>query len=177
LLGRERGEVVGGEIVDKAAPSFEHGDAQRALASLIGDGFHRRPGGSRPGGWWIATEVEIEFDTHEVYLPDLAGWRRDRVPARPSGRPITVRPDWVCEILSPSTARRDQVVKHRTLHRCKVPHYWLVDPERETLAVYRWHADGFILVLTADRAETVRAEPFESIEIRLGLLFGDDPED
>src|SRR5690606_20888761 len=98
-------EIIAGEIVEKAAPSYEHGDAQSSLAELLKPPFQRGRGG--PGGWWIATEVEIELEAHEVYRPDLVGWRRERVPVRPHGRPVRERPDWVSEVLSPSNAERD----------------------------------------------------------------------
>lgn len=102
-LGDDRcAEIIGGAIVEKAAPSFEHGDAQSSLVAALKDPFQRRRGG--PGGWWIATEVEVELETHEVYRPDLVGWRRERVPERPRGRPIRIHPDWVCEVLSISNA-------------------------------------------------------------------------
>jgi Uma2 family endonuclease len=123
------------------------------------------------------TEVEIQFETHEVYVPDVAGWRRDRAPDRPKGKPVLIRPDWVCEILSPSTARRDQVAKQKTFHRCGVPHFWIVDPDREVLTVQRWEKDGYLVVLPASRGEKVRAEPFDAIEIAVGQILGDDPEE
>ena len=138
LVGVERAEVIAGNVHEKAAPSAEHAGAQGALAGILWTRFHRRAGGHHPGGWWILTEVEIQLETHEVYVPDLAGWRRETTP-----QPVTIRPDWVCEVLSPSTARRDQVTKQRTFHRCGVGHYWIVDPEREVLVVQRWSADGY----------------------------------
>jgi Uma2 family endonuclease len=177
LAELERCEVIAGVIEEKASPTFEHGDAQGVLVGVLNSSFRGRGGGGRPGGWWIATEVEIELETHEVYLPDIVGWRRDRVPDRPFGRPVRIRPDWVCEILSPSTAERDQGTKHRAFHRCGVPHYWIVDPEHETLTVHRWHQDGYLVVLAAGKRESIRAEPFDAIELRVGLLFGDDPVD
>ena len=177
LADLERAEVISGDVHQKAAPSAEHGDAQGALATILRSRFHRRGGGGHPGGWWILTEVEIELETHEVYVPDLAGWRRERVPERPTGRPVLLRPDWVCEILSPSTARHDQVTKQRTFHRSRVDHYWIVDPEREVLVVQRWATDGYLVVLTAGKGETVRAEPFAETELVVGELFGDDPAD
>ena len=177
LAELERSEVIAGDIHQKAAPSAEHGDAQGALAAILRSRFHRRGGGRHPGGWWILTEVEIELETHDVYVPDLAGWRRDRVSQRPTGRPVRERPDWVCEVLSPSTARHDQVAKQRTFHRCGVGHYWIVDPEREVLVVQRWSADGYLVVITAGKGETVRAEPFAEAELTVGELFGDDPAD
>jgi Uma2 family endonuclease len=171
-------EIVDGEIVQKAAPDFEHGNAQLGLGAILRGPFQRRPGGpGGPGGWWLGSEVDIEFEVHEVYCPDLAGWRRDHCPQRPTGRPVRIRPDWVCEVLSRSTASRDQVKKLRTYLRCGVGHYWIVAPEHETLTVMRNGPDGFVVVLTAARPDRVRAEPFEAIEIHVGLLFGDDPED
>jgi len=165
-----RAEIVGGEVVHKAAPAFEHGDAQGAVCALLKPPFQQGRGG--PGGWWIASEVEVEFETHEIYLPDVSGWRRERVPERPTGRPVRVRPDWVCEVLSPSTAARDIGPKLRTYHRCGVPHYWIVDTEHETLTVYRWGAEGYVVVLSAGGEESVRAEPFEAITIHIPELFG-----
>ncbi len=172
-----RMEVVRGALVEKAAPTGEHADAQSYVALLIKGPFQRRPGGGGgPGGWWILTEVDVEFATHEVYRPDVAGWRRERVPERPRGRPLRVRPDWVCEVLSPTTASRDSIDKMRTLRQCEVPHYWVVDPEHETLTVHRWTRDGYVVALVAGKADRqVRAEPFEAIEIDVGLLFGEEP--
>jgi Uma2 family endonuclease len=172
-----RREVVRGVVVEKAAPTGEHAGAQSYVTLLIKGPFQRRTGGpGGPGGWWILTEVDVEFATHEVYRPDVAGWRRDRVADHPKGRPVRVRPDWVCEVLSPSTASRDLVQKMQTLRACEVPHYWIVDPEHETLTVYRWTRDGYVVAVTASRADRqLRAEPFDAIEIDVGLLFGDDP--
>ena len=113
------------------------------------------------------------FEPTQVFRPDIAGWRRERLPELPSEVPITVRPDWICEVLS-QNKRNDLIKKRRVYHRHEVGHYWIVDPTEETLAVYRWHPDGFVEVVIADRSETVRAEPFDALELRLGVLFGDD---
>lgn len=126
--------------------------------------FHHSGGGGRgPGGWWIVTECEIELEVHEVYRPDLVGWRRSRVPTRPSGRPITTRPDWVCEILSQSNAKNGLVDKLRAYQRAQVPHYWIVDPDQEVLTIYRFGTQTYEVALTAGRDETVHAEPFEAV--------------
>jgi Uma2 family endonuclease len=84
-----------------------------------------------------------------------------------------VRPDWVCEILSTNKSN-DVIRKKRVYHRHQVPHYWIIDPAKETLAVYRWTADGYVEILAAERGETVRAEPFDAIPLQVGVLFGDD---
>jgi Uma2 family endonuclease len=169
-------EIIEGELIRKAAPAFEHGDAQSALASLIKGPFQRRPGGTLPGGWWIGTEVEVEFAPNHVYRPDVVGWRRERVPERPSGTPIQIRPDWVCEVLSPSNPGTDRVKKLNHYHQFEVRHYWIVDPMEESLSVMRWTADGYLLVHAAGRDARVHAEPFEAILLPVGALFGDEME-
>lgn len=170
-------EIIGGELVRKAMPSGEHGDAQSALVARIKGPFQRRPGGKLPGGWWIYSEVEVELAPDHVYRPDVVGWRRERVPERPTGTPIAVRPDWICEVLSPSNPGTDRVKKLNHYHRFGIPHYWLVDPLEESLSVLRWTPDGYLLVLAADRDAHVRAEPFEAVELPVGALFGEDEPD
>jgi Uma2 family endonuclease len=175
-LGEVAAEVVGGAVVYKADPSAEHGDAQASLANLLRQDFHRRGGGGHPGGWWLLTEVDVELGVHEVYRPDLSGWRRDRCPERPSGRPVRLRPDWVCEVLSASNAATDQVDKFRVYASSGVPFYWIVDPERRILTVYRLDASTYSVALQAKQGESVHAPPFEVISLRVGLLFGEDPD-
>ncbi|WP_437591151.1 Uma2 family endonuclease [Sorangium sp. So ce1000] len=170
-------EIIDGELVQKAVPSFEHGDAQSAIVAHVKNPFQRRPGGRWPGGWWFATEIEVEFMPDQVYRPDVVGWRRERSPERPSGCPVQIRPDWVCEVLSPSNARSDTVRKMRVYQRCQLPHYWIVDPREETLTVHRWTSEGYLVALRAERGERIRAEPFDAIELQVGVLFGDERED
>jgi Uma2 family endonuclease len=167
-------EVIDGEIVDKALPSFDHGSAQTGLGGVL-FGFRGPPGGPRgPGGWWLATEVEVEYEPHQVFRHDAVGWRRERAVERPSERPVRLRPDWVCEILSPSNAANDTVKKLRVLQRHRVANYWLIDPEAGTLRVLRWTPEGYLEVVSATRDESVRAEPFDGIEISLATVLGTD---
>jgi Uma2 family endonuclease len=170
-----RHELIDGEILEKGAATGEHGAAQADLVTTLNLRFGRRPGGRWPGGWWFATEVEIVFGD-DVLRPDVVGWRRERMVERPTGTPIRVLPDWVCEILS-TNRRNDLVKKKRVYHRDKVPHYWIIDPTEETLAVQRWSPDGYTEVLAAQRGERVRAEPFDAVELQVGALFGDDEPD
>lgn len=169
-------ELLDGEIVEKATPTGEHGAAQAGVAGAILPSYQRRGGSGGPGGWWIATEVELVLAS-EIVRPDVLGWQRERVPVRPIGSPVSDRPDWICEVVSPSNAKEDTVKKLRLYHRSGVPHYWIADPRDATLTVMRWSADGYVTRLRAERHETVRAEPFEAVELFVGTLFGDDPPD
>jgi Uma2 family endonuclease len=168
-------ELVGGELIQKAAPTGEHGDAQAGVVGAIRPPFQRKPGGGGPGGWWIATEVETLLSSGDVVRPDVLGWRREQCPERPIGTPVKTRPDWICEVVSPSNATNDTVKKLRLYHRVNLPYYWLVDPREATLTVMRWTPDGYVTLLRAERGEIIRAEPFEAIEIVVGTLFGEDP--
>ncbi|AUX24549.1 hypothetical protein SOCEGT47_050870 [Sorangium cellulosum] len=168
-----RHEIIDGELIEKGAATGEHGGAQADLVTALNHRFGRRPGGRWPGGWWFATEVEISFAPGQVYRPDVVGWRRERAPQRPTGVPIALLPDWICEILS-TNRRNDLIKKKRVYHRCQIPHYWIIDPAEDTLAVHRWGPDGYIEILAAQRGELVRAEPFDAVALHVGVLFGDD---
>ena len=169
-------ELIDGELHEKAAPDYLHGRTQLDVAQQVRPWFHHRGGGGRPGGWWIASEVDLLLQGNG-YRPDLVGWRRDRVPEVPPERPVTVRPDWVCEILSPGNASTDTVKKLRKYQQAGIPHYWIVDPARRTLTVHRWAAEGYLTVLAAEAGERVRAEPFEAIELEVSALLGDEGSD
>jgi Uma2 family endonuclease len=174
---RDRLEIIGGEIVEKAMPSWRHARAETKYGEILAP-FNRKAGGSRgPGGWWIGTEVHVGYG-EEIYCHDVAGWRRDRVPEMPDGFPVPIRPDWVCEIVSPKHEKRDFVTKPltkpQTLLAAEVPHYWIQHPEEQILIVQRWTARGYLTILSASAGQTVRAQPFDAIEIRVGELFGDD---
>jgi len=170
-------ELIDGELVEKAAPTLQHGVAQRNAGSALGGAFHRRSGGpGGPGGWWIATEVDIALDGRG-YHPDLAGWLRARMPELPTQRPVTLRPDWLCEIVSESNRNVDTVKKLRRYHQAGVPHYWILDQLGRSLTVYRHTLEGYVVALAAEAGEKVRAEPFAAIEVSVAELLGDDPED
>jgi Uma2 family endonuclease len=176
-LGEDaRAELIDGEIAEKAAPTFEHGVAQGTVIGRLHGPYHRRPGGGQPGGWWLVPEVDVELSVHQVFRPDVSGWRRERVPEPPRERPVKVRPDWVCEVLSTTNAGNDLVKKLRAYHQAHVDHDWIVDPEHATLTVLRWAPEGYVVALTGARADRVRAEPFEAVELPVGALFGDEDE-
>ncbi|MGV3625889.1 MAG: Uma2 family endonuclease [Archangium sp.] len=171
-----RVELIRGVLVPKEASSPQHGRALGALNGTLFDRFHRNPGGRQPGGWWLVTDVSVELG-EEVFRPDLSGWRRERIPTFPTERPVKDRPDWVCEVLSPSNARTDRVEKLRTYHQHGIPHYWLVDPREETLTVFRYSPGGYVVALVAGREARVKAEPFDAITLQVGRFFGDEPDD
>ena len=177
LPGEGQGyEIIDGELVEKET-SAEHGSAQANLVIRLGGRFGRRPGGRWPGGWWFMTEILVSFPGVENPLrPDVAAWRREKHPIRPSGTVITDIPDWICEVLS-SNYQNDTIKKKRIYHHAHVGHYWLIDPIEQTLQVYRWEPGGYLEILSAERTEKVRAEPFEVDEVKLGVFFGDDDED
>lgn len=170
-----RHEIIDGVLVEKEAATGRHGGAQGRIFRQLGP-YDRRTGGRWPGGWWFAIESEVQFSDSQIFRPDVAGWRRERLDVLPAEVPITVTPDWICEILS-TNKRNDLVKKKRAYHVHRVPHYWLVDLAEESLSVYRWQADGYVEVLVAERTETVRAEPFDAIALHVGVLFGDDDPD
>lgn len=168
-------ELIDGDIVEKEAASGRHGGAQGRLFRSLGP-FDRRPGGRGPGGWIFATEVDVFFDPHNTFRPDVSGWRRERLAELPAIAPIEIVPDWICEVLS-TNKRNDLIKKKRVYHHHRVPHYWLLDPIEETLLVYRWSADGYIEVVGTQRGERVRAEPFDAIELQVGVFFGEDEDE
>lgn len=167
-------ELYDGELHEKTAPSAEHGDAQSGVVTAVRGPFQRKPGAGGPGGWWIMTEVEVLL-LGQVVRPDVVGWRRETCPERPTGAPVAVRPDWICEVLSTRNSTTDTVRKLRLYQRASVPYYWIADPQAAMLSVMRLGPDGYITLLTAERQETIRPEPFEAIELFVGSLFGDDP--
>jgi Uma2 family endonuclease len=143
----------------------------------LGGPFDRRGGGAGgPGGWWLATEVDIVLDGRG-YRPDVAGWRRERMPSPGKERPVAIRPDWLCEIVSESNRAVDTVTKLRRYHQAGVPHYWILDQVDRTLTVHRHTPDGYLVALRAVAEERVRAEPFDAIELQVAVLLGDDPDE
>jgi Uma2 family endonuclease len=164
-------ELLGGELSQKSAPLWSHGRLQARLVSGLIRHFGEDAPDDEPGGWWLGTEVHVELSP-EVVVPDVVGWRMDRVAEVPDEFPVKVRPDWVCEVLSPSNPARDTVRKLRIYHRAGIPHYWLADPAQQTLVVLRWQPEGYLLTLTAEPPERVRPEPFDAAEFDVADLLG-----
>ncbi len=170
-----RAELIHGEILPKAVPHVPHSTAEGKLFSWTTRRFDRKPGGRWPGGWWIRPEIHTVYATHEIFCHDIAGWRRDRIPVLPKG-PMTIRPDWVCEVLSPGHQKRDLVDKLWVMHAAGVPDYWVVDHEERILFLYRHRPEGYVMQsVSADTA--VHAAPFDAVELRLACIFGDEDDE
>jgi len=162
------GEILGGELFTQARPRARHAAASSTLGEELGPPFRRGRGG--PGGWIFLDEPELHLGD-DVIVPDLAGWRRERMPELADVAFLELPPDWVCEVLSPRTARVDRVLKRHIYARERVAHYWLLDPDAKTLEVERLDGETYRVVLSASEDDKVRAEPFDAIELDLGLLW------
>ncbi|ATB28570.1 Uma2 family endonuclease [Melittangium boletus] len=161
------GEILGGQLIVSPRPASPHSAASFALSVELGGPFQK--GRDGPGGWWYFTEPELHLGP-DVLVPDLAGWRRSRMPVRVPVPHFTLAPDWVCEVLSPSTARIDRTLKKQRYAREGVEYVWLVDPMLRTLEVLRWHEGQWLERGAWSGHERVRAEPFEALELPLEAL-------
>ena len=163
------GEIIDGELIVTPRPSRKHTITSTLLGGEIVPPYcHGRGGG--PGGWIIIIEPEIGFG-EDILVPDLAGWKRERFPETEETNWISVAPDWVCEVLSPGTARNDRIKKMRVFARHGVRHAWLIDPILLTLEIYRLESGRWLLLEAFAEDDKVRAEPFQEIEIDLGVLW------
>ena len=161
-------EIVDGELYATPRPAPRHADASSALGGVLHGPFDRGRGG--PGGWRILDEPELHLG-RDVLVPDLAGWRRERLPALPEEAYFSVAPDWICEVLSPSTAALDRVKKLRVYAREGVPFAWLIDPMAQTLEVLRLETARWVIVSTCAGSDVIRLPPFDAIELDLTLLW------
>jgi Uma2 family endonuclease len=159
-------EVIDGELVTSPRPAFRHARAVSIISRGL-DPFDPSSGGpDGPGGWWILFEPELHLGT-DILVPDLAGWRRERMPVLQDIPYSELAPDWVCEVVSPASVRVDRIRKMAIYAREQVGHLWLVDPLARTLEVYRLEGPRWVVVGTHGEAELVRAEPFEAVELEL----------
>ena len=165
-------EVVDGRLYTHPRPAMPHAVAGSSLGDELVSPFQKGRGG--PGGWWIIDEPEIHFGVfpdEEIIVPDLAGWRRSRMPERPVTAFVTLAPDWVCEILSPSTRHFDLGDKRDLYAREGVPYLWLVDPDARTLEAFALQERGWKPIAALADAATVSLPPFEAVSFPLGGLW------
>ena len=161
-------ELIDGTLHTYPRPAPRHALAASRLGMWFGSGFGG--GGDGPLGWWILDEPELHFG-EDVLVPDMAGWRVERMPELPDAAYFELAPDWICEVLSPSTAAVDRADKLPRYAGQGVRHAWLVEPSVHTLEVFRLERERWSLVQTARDDDRLRAEPFEEAELDLGSLW------
>lgn len=162
-------EIVDGEVVTSPRPAIRHAAAASSVQSGLFAVFDRRGGGS-PGGWVILSEPELHV-VDQILVPDLAGWRTESMPVLPDTPFADVAPDWLCEVLSPGTMALDRTRKMHHYARAAVAHLWLLDPQPETLEVYRLEGTNWTLVTSVAGSVKVRAEPFDAVELDLARVW------
>ncbi|MBA3324809.1 MAG: Uma2 family endonuclease [Rhodobacteraceae bacterium] len=161
-------EIIRGALHLQPRPASRHGRAASALGAKIGAPFDFDEGG--PGGWWILDEPELHFGD-DVLVPDIAGWRRERMPEFLIVAAFTLAPDWVCEVLSPGTRRRDLTDKREIYREQGVGWLWFVDPEARTLEVFARSDAAWVLVAALGGEVDVRIAPFDAIVFPLSALW------
>jgi Uma2 family endonuclease len=165
-------EIVDDELHASPRPAFPHARAATALTTLLASAFDF--GHAGPGGWILLTEPELHFK-RDVLVPDIAGWRRTRLPAVPDVPHLALAPDWLCEVLSPSTTALDRGHKLPVYAREGVKHVWLLDPLARVLEVHRLDAGAWRLAGAYENGDVVQVEPFEAVPIDLRLVWGTAP--
>ncbi len=161
-------ELIAGQLYTHPRPAPPHATAASVLGMDIGGPYHRGRGG--PGGWWILYEPELHLD-RDVLVPDLAGWRRERMPEPPKTAYSELAPDWVYEVLSPAPARVDRVLKGPVYARARVSYVWLVSTAEQTLEVLQLDGASYRLVATHGGDATVRVEPFPAVALEQPALW------
>ena len=161
-------EVVDGTLHTHPRPAVPHTRASSVLGRKIGAPCDDEVGG--PGGWWILDEPELHVG-EDIVAPDLAGWRRERMPELPDAAYFTLAPGGVCEVLSASTRRLDLHAKRPVYAREGVGHLWLVDPTDRTLEAFELRDGERVLIACAKDDEVVSIRPFDAITFRLGDLW------
>jgi len=162
------GEIIHGQLIAHPRPTPKHAVASSAIGDELVGPFHKGRGG--PGGWWILDEPELHLGPH-ILVPDLAGWRRERLPTMPDTAFFTLPPDWLCEVLSPGTARTDRADKMPIYAQQGVAFLWLIDPVLHTLEVFLLRNERWLLEGVYQENEQVSAVPFDAISFPLGDIW------
>ena len=168
------GELIDGTLYAQPRPGYPHVQAASMLLVLLGAAFGRRSGddGGRPGGWCLLAEPELHFGA-DVLVPDIAGWRRERMPQVPNVPWTDLAPDWLAVVTSPSTEQLDRGLKLEVYHRVGVAHVWLVEPLARRVEVLRWNEAGWLLAATHLGDAEAGIEPFAAVPLLLAELWPD----
>lgn len=166
-----RGEIIRGVLYAFPRPRPAHQRAGGRVYRHLDDPFDAGRGG--PGGWLILSEPGVEMPDSPEFSPDVAGWKRERLPSLPRGGPITIAPDWICEVLSRRTRAYDHVVKRRFYAEIGVSWLWYIDPLDRTLTASRLEGNRWLEIGAWMDSAKVRAEPFEAVELDLSALWQD----
>jgi Uma2 family endonuclease len=164
-----KGEIIEGVLYTMTRPRGAHQWTILHVGSRVGDPFDDGRGG--PGGWWILPEPGIELPNTPEISPDLAGWRRERMPSLPESEPIRVVPDWVCEILSPSTQRHDLLIKKPYYARVGVSFHWIIDRAARTLTAYRLQSGRWLELGVYGDDREARIEPFDAVALDVSSFW------
>ncbi len=166
------GEIIGGQLYTQPRPAGPHAVSTTNLGAELYRPYQRGTDG--PGGWWIINEPEIHFShDEEVCVPDIAGWRKERMPKIPRGHRFKIVPDWVCEVLSPSTAKKDRVIKMPVYAQYGVAYLWLVDPLQHTLEAFALREGCWTVIGMFQDNAMVNIEPFEELALNLEDLWAE----
>ncbi|MGH8477280.1 MAG: Uma2 family endonuclease [Methylococcales bacterium] len=158
------GEILNGQLITQPRPLPRHARSTSIIGGELMAPYDQGRGG--PGGWWILDEPELHLGP-DILVPDLAGWRRERMPYLPEEAYFSMAPDWIAEVLSPSTARIDRAVKMPIYARNRVQWLWLIDPDPQTLEVYRLFEKSWLLEHVWQNDDLVKAPPFDAISMNL----------
>ena len=170
-------QVINGTFDLQPRPAMPHAKASSGIGGELINPFERGRGG--PGGWWILDEPELHFGTSpdkDILVPDLAGWRRETMPVPPDTAFFTIAPDWVCEVLSPSTRKNDIGPKRAIYAREGVSHLWFVDPDARTLEAFELRDGQWSLIATLTDDDKVSVPPFDAISFDLSDLWWPKPD-
>ena len=165
-------EVIDGALHTQPRPAPRHAWASSGLAGRINPPFNYGDGG--PGGWWIVFEPELHLGK-DILVPDLAGWRRERMPEYPDTAWFAIAPDWACEVLSPGTRKMDLYEKRPIYAREGVLHLWLVDPIARGLEAFELRDGQWLLIASLKDNDPVSVPPFDAITFSLSDLWPDSP--
>jgi len=165
-----KGEIIEGVLYTMTRPRARHQRIALAGTNLVQGPFDA--GRSGPGGWWILIEPGIELPGTPEIAPDVAGWRRERMAELPANEAIRVVPDWICEILSPSTRRHNLLIKKPYYARVGVPYHWMIDPEARTLTAYRLEHEHWMELGTWGDETDARIVPFDAVPLDVTSLWG-----